>query len=184
MLKEEIIKILTDGGVVVMRSDTVYGIFACIDREDAIRRIFDIKRRQSGKGLPVLCADMEMVKSIAEINPDLERELSEIWPASITAVLPSHTSVSSIARGGSPNIAIRIPSDDSLVSIIRSVGVPLVATSANRSGESEARSIEDLRTSGVLDEVDGYLDGGIVDDNIKPSKIIDFTVNPHVILRQ
>lgn len=184
MLKEEIIKILTDGGVVIMRSDTVYGIFARIDREDAIRRIFDIKQRQLDKGLPVLCSDMDMVKSIADISPDLERELNEIWPASITAVLPSHAFVFSLVRGGSPNIAIRIPSDDSLVSIIRSVGAPLVATSANRSGEPEARSIDGLRTSGILDEVDGYLDGGIVDDNIKPSKIIDFTVNPHVILRQ
>lgn len=167
-----------------MRTDTVYGLLARFDSQSAVERIFEIKKRPQDKGMPVLCADMDMVAKIAVLDEGLARELSEIWPARITALLYKTNLVSKIVSGNSDKVAVRIPADDDLRSLILDVGAPLVATSANKSGEPEARSYKHLKESGIADEVDMTIDGGEVQSDIKPSVIIDFTINPHQIIRQ
>ena len=168
----EIAQALLDGAVVLMPTDTIYGLHAVAANEQAVGRIAELKGRdEKQKPCIVLAASVDQFPGLGiTATPDLIAALASLWPAPLTAVLP---------RGESSTLAVRIPAVEWLRALIERTG-PLVSTSANRSGEPAvdrpATLARDLQN--VLDVVDGGIRGG------EPSAILDLTCGEPRFIRE
>jgi L-threonylcarbamoyladenylate synthase len=163
----ELARTLSGGGVVLLPTDTIYGLHAVAADEAAVARIAEIKGREEGKRFVVIGASMDQLVESGAAVPEL---LRSIWPAPLTAVVPH--------PGGS--LAVRVPDLGWLREIVKRTG-PLVSTSANRSGETPARQPSDLAPE-LQKQIDSALDIGPCE--AKPSTLVDFTVSPPRILRE
>ncbi len=165
------------GGVVVIPTETFYGLGADPRVQGGVDRVFRLKARPRGMPLPVLCADWAQVESLVEIPVAYRVRLSRSWPGPLTVVLPLLEPVAA-APGGT--LAVRIPGHDLLRSLLCLVG-PLTGTSANRHGAPP--SIEALAAAGSLDgEPDLVLDGGPLPGGL-PSTLVDLTGPEPGVLR-
>lgn len=164
--------IITNGGVAVIRTDTLYGLVADAHNPHAVSRIYEIKGRNPLKASIVLVADYEQIASFGVvIDPSLKSTLDTYWPGKVSIVLPiknEGTSTHHIHKG-TGGIAFRIPNNAMLRKVLKEVG-PLVAPSANPEGKPPARTLQQALDY-FGDKVDYYEDGGEVTDNT-PSKII------------
>ncbi|MGE5425958.1 MAG: L-threonylcarbamoyladenylate synthase [Bacillota bacterium] len=128
---------LKAGAIVMMPTDTVYGLVARADDQSAVRRVFDIKRRNRGKALLVLVSSMNMVEKYCRLNGRQRESLRGLWMGRrpITAILPHRNRLPRELTGEEDGLAVRLPKTDFLRKMIRAVGAPLIATSANQSGQ-------------------------------------------------
>ena len=154
----EIAEVLARGGVVVLPTDTVYGLHASANNQRAVNRVAEIKGRAAEKPFIVIAASIDDVEALGAAVPDV---LHDIWPAPVTAIL----------RRGDMTIAARVPDVDWLRTLLEISG-PLASTSANRSGEPTIMSPSELARD-LQNAVDGALDLGRRE--AKPSAIVDFT---------
>jgi L-threonylcarbamoyladenylate synthase len=162
--------VLSDGGVIVIPTDTVYGIAARADIPSAIDRIFEIKQRPKDKPLAVLVADVSAARVLGVFSEEALAAAEKGWPGPLTIVLPRRESAENIPLGGDPStIGIRIPDHVFALDLLGRVG-PLATTSANRSGESEPATVDEMAAS--LAGVDLFLDAGPIIG--KPSKVVSF----------
>ena len=149
---EEIAALLRSGGIVLMPTDTIYGLHAVASQSS---KVADIKGRDEAKRFVTIAASADQAG--VEV-PDV---LRSIWPAPLTAIL----------RSGDSTIAIRVPALDWLRALLEKTG-PLISTSANRSGDPPVTEPAQLPKA-LLDRMDGVVDGGRIE--AKPSAIVDFT---------
>lgn len=167
----EIAQALLDGAVVLMPTDTIYGLHAVAANEQSVARIAELKRRdEQQKPFIVLASSVDQFPGLGiTAAPELIAALASLWPAPLTAVLPR----------GESTLAVRIPDVEWLRALIERTG-PLVSTSANRSGEPAvdrpATLARDLQN--VLDVVDGGIRGG------EPSAILDLTCGEPRFIRE
>lgn len=174
---KEAVKILESGGVVVLPTDTVYGLAADARNKKAVEKIFEIKGRSRAKALPVFISSFEMLDEIAPVECGRTRDfLKKIWPGKITCVLKAK-------KGGT--IGVRMPNCDLVLRIVGKLGRPVTGTSANVSGGKEH-----LKISGLLRELkklkaqpDFILEAGDLPSS-KPSTVLDCAVWPPKILRE
>jgi L-threonylcarbamoyladenylate synthase len=173
----EIARALAGGAVVLMPTDTVYGLHALALDEAAVARVAGIKGRDDAKPFIVLAASMDQLKplGISAGRNELEA-LETLWPAPLTAILPIEAPIA--ASRNRMTLAIRIPALDWLRELIARTG-PLISTSANRSGEPLVASPE-LLARDLQERLDGIVDGGVRGG--EPSTIVDLTsAEPHIL---
>ncbi len=145
-------EVLSGGGVVVLPTDTVYGLAARADLSDAVRIIYKLKARSSGKLLPVCVTGVEQAAYICNISPLARQLMSEFWPGPLTLVVPSRKAAGTLALR-CPNVGwVRAFADSGFDN-------PLVLTSANISGEKPPDLVSDIRRI-LAEQVDLILDGG------------------------
>ena len=137
-LKYEIdaaVKALKGGDVILYPTDTVWGLGCDATRDDAIQRIFDLKKRDDAKSVIILVSDADMLARYVRQIPPMAIDLLEINDKPMTIIYPEGVGLSAkvIAEDGS--VAIRIPQNEFCVEMIRRFGKPVVSTSANISGE-------------------------------------------------
>src|SRR5258708_807161 len=130
----EAVEILKMGGTIVYPTDTVYGLGCNALDEIAVRHIFDIKNRSS-KPLPVIARDMQWVEELALLNDQTRKLAAKFWPGKFTLVLPKKEIVPAIVTTGLPSVGLRIANYEFTDKLLAAFGYPLVATSANLSGE-------------------------------------------------
>lgn len=168
---------LERGDLVVMPTDTVYGVAGRLDVH-TIDALFALKERPYDKPLPVLGADVD---SLAEVALFDERAMSladRHWPGPLTLVLPRAEGFGlPLGRGGEGTVAVRVPAHPSSLELLRMSG-PVAVTSANRSGETEAHTIEEARAA-LGDSVAFFLDGGRCDGT--PSTVVSLVGRPRVL---
>lgn len=178
---------LRAGEVVVIPTDTVYGLAAAIDRPDALSRLYALKKRPREKAIPVLLSDPSHVHQTSTgFSQTAERLALRFWPGALTLVLPalSHlpSHVTSIAGDGARTVAVRVPDHALACAIIEASGGALAVTSANESGKTpalEAREAAVLCASPPILVIDGgRVPGGI------PSTVVLATGATPVILRE
>jgi L-threonylcarbamoyladenylate synthase len=134
----ETVRVLKDGGVVVIPTDTVYGLAASPFRPEAIRRIYRLKGRSYKKPLPFLVADFEQARALVEpITPALKSLLDRYWPGPLTVVFKC-SPLGRWTAGGKPTIAVRVPRHRAALDLLKKLKAPLAATSANPSGKKPA----------------------------------------------
>lgn len=158
---KEIASALSSGSVVLMPTDTIYGLHAVASDAAAVARIAEMKGRDGEKPFIVLASSVAQLAGLGvTAHPHVMEALTSIWPAPLTAILP---------QGGS-TLAVRIPAVDWLRELIARTG-PLVSTSANRSGEPPVDRPGALaqHLQNALDVVDGGVRSG------EPSAILDLT---------
>ena len=174
---------LLAGGLVAMPTETVYGLAADGANAAAIARLYD------AKGRPQFNPLIAHVRSAAEaaregtLNAAAERCVDAFWPGPLTVVVPvaETGSVDLLARAGLDTIALRQPNHVAAQAILDSVNRPLVAPSANRSGEISpvtARTVAD----GLGDRIDLIVDGGRCTVGLE-STVVDFTTETPTLLR-
>lgn len=167
MINSKLVNILKSGGVAVVRTDTLYGLLASADDEQAVRRVYEIKGRDDNKPPIVLIADMTQLYN----QPDNRAAdlLQQVWPGKVSVIIPSETAPSWVTRGGH-TVAYRLPDNEALRELLRQTG-PLIAPSANPQGRQPAANIEQAQ-SYFGDSVDYYEDGGEVTNAAQPSQLL------------
>lgn len=178
------IDIMREGGVVIYPTDTAVGIGCRIDNHTAVERIFSIKGRDSTKATPVLFSTTDMVEQyVATIDPLLREQLMDVyWPGALTIVLNANEEkVDSLIRGGGKSMGARIPNHEEIRRLISEIGIPIIGTSANFSGEATVFSTSDV-SENLKSLVDYVLSGEC--SSKQSSTVIDGTSRPWKILRQ
>lgn len=177
------IETLTQGGVVVYPTDTVYGVGCRIDDDAAVRRLFVLKGRPHTEALPVLLADVAQLDQYArDVPPAARRLVSRFWPGALTVVVRRSERVPSLVAGGGPTVALRIPNHPVPRALVRAVGVPIVGTSANTHGMPSPVTAQ-LAVYDLGDRVDLVLDGGRVPGG-RESTVVDVTSQSPRVVRQ
>jgi L-threonylcarbamoyladenylate synthase len=127
---------LNEAGVVIFPTETVYGLAARADMLGAVSRLFEIKNRPSSTAIPVMVKEKEKVYDLT-IGADerFERLAEYFWPGPLTMVLSKNMVIDTLVTGGRRSVAIRIPSHEVPLGLLRTMNVPIAVTSANISGE-------------------------------------------------
>lgn len=172
---EKVSVIIKNGGVVAVPTDTVYGLGAKFDDQEAIARIFKLKGRAKEKALVVLIGELSQLERLQVKPTGIALKLMEkFWPGPLTIVLKK--------EGGDENesIGLRFPDHDFLCHLINLVG-PMAVTSANISGKPPALNIEEVLNY-FPNELDLIIDGGKSKTNMV-STVIDCISEIPKILR-
>lgn len=168
-------ELLRAGEVVAFPTDTVYGVAVAASRPDRVQALFALKHRPPEKQIPLLVADLAQAAEAGWIADDRARRLADrFWPGALTMVLAD--------EGGSTQ-AFRAPDHPLALELIRAAG-PLLATSANRSGEPDTLGADEVLIAFATqqDELAAVLDGGEVPGGVA-STVIDVSRSPAVVLR-
>lgn len=133
---QQLIRTLQSGGVAIFATDTVYGVGCRIDSEPATKRLYDAKARDYQHPVPILLADQEDLNHFVKTVPGgVVRLISQFWPGALTIILPVKEGVLLPYFVLQGQASFRVPNNDTLRSVIRAVGVPVVGTSANFHGK-------------------------------------------------
>ena len=170
----EAARVLLGGGVVIIPTDTVYGIAAHPGCADAVERIRVIKGRPTGKPIALLAADMEAVRAFGAALPPAARRLAEaFWPGALTLVLPC----------GDTDEGFRVPDHDAVRGLLAACGGTLRVTSANLSGAMPAVSaVAALKDVGL--DADVVIDGGVCPGGVASSVVRVDTDGAVMVLRE
>jgi L-threonylcarbamoyladenylate synthase len=178
------VKILNQGGIIIFPTDTAFGIGCRIDNEEAVQKLFKIRKRPESQAVPVLVSDLEMAKKyVQEIPEDVTNKLiGPYWPGALTIVLKADKDkVFHLISGGGDTIGIRMPDHPTILEIIKKVGVPVLGPSANFHGENTPFEFKDLDPQ-LLSLVDHVVEGKC--SIRQASTVIDCSKTPWNILRQ
>jgi len=170
-------------GVIVYPTDTFYGLGADCFSGKAIQRIFFLKKRPLAKALPVLISDPAMAREIAaSIPPAFDEIASSFWPGPLTLVLRAAGHLPKELVGPSRTIGVRLPAVAWLRGLIDETTAPLIATSANISGEGEISSPERVIHL-FKNSVELIVDGGEAPAG-RPSTVVDLTLDKPRLIRE
>lgn len=151
---------LNAGELVVYPTETFYGLGADASSPRALERLFAIKRREPDKPVALIVADLAMARQIvAEIPAAALRLAHKFWPGPLTIILPARSGIHAALLGRDGGVGLRVSSHPIAHELVRRLGRPLTATSANLAGEPPADSIEQARAA-FGDKIAVYLEGG------------------------
>lgn len=176
----EAVRVLESGGIVAIPTDTVYGIAVALGTPGGLERLFAAKSRPPDKAIALLVADVEQAREIGELTPAAESLAAAFWPGGLTLVVPRRTdrplpaalTGGALAPGALATVGLRVPAHDAPRALARALG-PLPTTSANRSGEPEARDADEIEA--LLGEIiELIVDGGVATGG-PASTVIDCT---------
>jgi tRNA threonylcarbamoyl adenosine modification protein (Sua5/YciO/YrdC/YwlC family) len=174
---EEVARIVAQGGVVAIPTDTVYGLACHPDDARAAERIFQIKRRPPGMELSLLAATREDAERFADLEaPPAQRLAGRFWPGALSLIVPLRPPRHPAIPRQGDTIMVRVPGHPLTRALLATTG-PLASTSANRHGEPPATTAAEARQL----PVDAVLDGGPAAG--QASTIIDCSVMPPRVLR-
>ena len=142
--------------VIVFQTDTVYGIGALLNSEKGVKKIYEVKSRESKKPLAVLCANLEQVKSLVVDYESIEEYAKQYWPGALTLVVKKKDLVGDFITSGFETVGVRIPNDETALKILEHFG-PMAVTSLNISSEPAILKYSDALT--FKDEVDYIVHG-------------------------
>jgi len=178
--KKQAIEVLARGELVAFPTDTVYGLGADAFNDQAVRKLYLAKGRSQEKAIPVLVANLEQFADIVDRTTlPAMRLVEKFWPGPLTIIL-RHASDLSGEISAYGTVGVRIPDHPIAQELIRAAG-PLAVTSANRSGDPEACTAEEIETS-MGAQVHLIVDGGRTPGG-QSSTVVDCTHDPPTILR-
>jgi L-threonylcarbamoyladenylate synthase len=177
----ENIKILKEGGVGVIPTDTIYGLVGSALSINAVEKISQLKKRSDGKGFIVLISSIEDL-NIFGIEPSEKAKIfmKKFWPGKVSIEYFSSSPRFDYLKKVGGTIAFRLPSKKNLIDLLKQVG-PLVAPSANLEGLPPAKNIIEAQKY-FGESVDFYEDGGELDS--KPSTLVRIVGDKIEIIRQ
>ncbi|MBQ7536705.1 MAG: L-threonylcarbamoyladenylate synthase [Rickettsiales bacterium] len=193
-------KRLLEGEVFLMQTDTVFGLICCADNELAARKIIDIKHRNH-PAFGLFVSGVDMAKQYVEMDARQEEVFHRVFPGHFTLIFKanistySNTSYRNITINSNTTnriisqafgtklieneevktLGLRVPKSDFCIEIVKKVGKPLIATSANISGHETAKKIDEIEPS-ILQSVDGICYDENVQQNNFNSTIIDLSL--------
>ena len=176
-------EMIRKGEVVAIPTDTVYGLAANPFDAGAVERVFAIKGRGKHMPLLLLIDSVEMARGLAGNLPEGFGRLTErFWPGPLTIVVEASARVPGAVTAGTGRIGLRVPQAAVAVAIVRQAGVPIVGTSANRTGAKECATAQEVEEQ-VGAAVPLILDGG-AGGATRASTVIDVRPNGWKVLRE
>ncbi|WP_407424634.1 L-threonylcarbamoyladenylate synthase [Methanobrevibacter sp.] len=176
----EAIDVLSNGGVVLYPTDTVYGLGANIFDTSAVRRVFEIKQRSLLKPVSILISDIDALDLVARASVEQKKIMNNYLPGPYTFILRRTPIVPRVVTGGSAYVGVRIPNND--ISRRLASLFPITTTSANISDDEVLANPRDILEQ-LGREVDLVIDVGELKSN-HASMIIDLSqANPKIIRR-
>lgn len=173
--------VIRRGNLIVLPTDTVYGVGAAIDAA-AIERLFKAKRRPPERAIPVLLADIEAAWQVARAFPAPARRLAEVfWPGPLTLALPRREDLPPNLTTF-PTVGVRVPDLPETRAILAAVGGALAVTSANRSDQPPACTIQAAMRY-LAGAVALYIDGGTCVGGV-PSTVVTFEGDTLRVVRE
>ncbi|WP_413203868.1 L-threonylcarbamoyladenylate synthase [Rhodospirillum sp. A1_3_36] len=179
---ETVAACLREGGVVLLPTDTVYGLAVSPEYPEAVARLFALKQRPAQRNLPVMVADLEALGPLGlERTPVMDRlAASSFVPGALTLAVGFSERPRPIWLEGREEVAFRIPNHPFLLALLRTMG-PLLVTSANGHGMATAERVE-----GILPQLSGrpdlVIDGGTLSGD--PSTLVNCRVDPPRVERE
>lgn len=153
-------KILDEGGVIGLPTETVYGLAARIDIPSAIEKIFLTKERPFFDPLIVHVASIEQAKKVTAYWGPASQALAEVfWPGPLTLIVPRDPSINLMITSGLDSVGVRMPNHPLALELLQQVGVPLAAPSANKFGRTSPTSAGHVRVEFKNENV-FVVDGG------------------------
>lgn len=182
--KEEAVLILKNNGVVIYPTETFYGIGCKISNIAGIKRIFQIKKRANSMALPLIIGDLTQLWDTVIVPSNMKADVdyfTRLWPESLSLLLPAQSHISELITAGTGKVVVRQSPHMIAHFIAKSLGEPLISTSANISGKSPTAKFHEI-------DLNLKADGLVVEDNsqgILPSTIIEPLGNKEIkIIRQ
>ena len=150
---------LAAGQLIVLPTDTVYGIAADALQADAVQALLDAKRRGRDMPPPVLIAEPAMLRAlVADVPPEVDALINRFWPGALTLIMKAQASLRMDLGRTEGTIAVRVPDHADARAVLRRVG-PLAVSSANTSGQPPATTVDEAIAQ-LGASVSVYLDGG------------------------
>jgi len=165
--------------IIIYPTDTVYGIGCSINDEDAVKKVFEIKKRSLLLPLSVAFHDIEQLSEYAVLDSRQTEFIRENWNKGTTFLVGKNEKIPDIVTAGSETIGVRIPDSHEVRDLIEEFG-PIVTTSANISGEKTPASFEELNID-IVKKADLLVKGKCKLG--KASVIWDLTVEPYMVVR-
>jgi L-threonylcarbamoyladenylate synthase len=157
---EEPAQIIKNGGIVVFPTETVYGIGANALNAEAVKKIYEIKKRPLSKPITLLVNSIDMIERVAkDITPFEYAIIKKFFPGPLTIILQKKDVVPDIVTSGGSTVGIRMPANEIALELINRAGVPLATPSANISDKPSKTNIKDVM-SDFPEGVDCFIDGG------------------------
>jgi len=176
-------KTLLTGGLVAYPTETFYGLAVDARNEEAIKRLFSVKKRPAGRPVLILIASIEsLAQYVVSIPPIARRLMASFWPGDLTLVFEAGPLVSPLLTGGTGKIGIRLSSHPVATALARAVKAPITGTSANISGQPACRSAKEVLNC-LGNGIDLILDADETAGMIG-STVLDITVQPPRVLRE
>ena len=170
---------ISNGAIVIFPTDTVYGLGCNPYNRKAVLSVYEIKKREKTKPLPVIGYSKKELEKIAEFNDKAEKIAELFWPGAITLILKVKDENIKKSLGLGKKIAVRVPNNQCALSLLKECKL-LVATSANISGTTSLTDPNDCKRD--LNGYDLLIDGGILSDNGE-STIVEIDGNKLRIVR-
>ncbi|MCX8098647.1 MAG: L-threonylcarbamoyladenylate synthase [Casimicrobiaceae bacterium] len=180
---DEAVAALSEGRLVAIPTETVYGLAGDATRPEVVRRIFALKRRPADHPLIVHVPSIEGARSLAAHWPEAAERLARaFWPGPLTLIVPKAEMIDPVVTGGQASVGLRVPAHRLARRLLERLGRPLAAPSANRFGH-----VSPTTAAHVLDEFCDesdllVLDGGACEVGVE-STIVDLTTTRVRILR-
>lgn len=175
-----LVRCLNLGGVVVVPTDTLYGVVARAADEEAVQRVYRVRGRAPSKPCIILVGDRADITDNELWTPEHKRFADAYWPGPLSLVAPTKHTRKYLHRG-THTLAYRVPARDDLRQLLAQTG-PLVAPSANPEGNPPATTLAEAQAY-FGDYVDGYVDGGVMAGHA-PSTLVTLANGKPQILRQ
>ena len=151
---------LKRGEAIVFPTETLYGLGADALNFSAVENVFQLKGRDPDNPLPVLVADRTMLESlVAKVSPLAEKLMAHFWPGPLTLVLPARDDIPRPLVNANGGIGVRLSSQPIATELVRLLGRPLTATSANPSGQPGAHTVVEAKNY-FSAKITIYIDGG------------------------
>lgn len=180
---EEAVKMLNRGGIVSFPTETVYGLGVRILDEKALKKLFNLKGRETRNPFPIFIKDIDELEKLAEeIRPSARELIDRFWPGPLTLVFKSRLKnlPSYLLKQG--KIGIRLSSFPLVQKLLKQLDCPITATSANISGEEPCHSAEEVSKI-FQGKIDLILEGGEAGGN-KTSTVLDVSGENLKLIRE
>jgi len=175
--------VLRDGGLVVFPTETVYGIGALADSKFGAQEIFEVKVRPLDKPLPWLVESEDALDTYGIDVPDYAHRLAQaFWPGPLTLVVKASPRVGRDFRAPDGTVALRSPKHEVVIELLQAAGGPIIATSANTSGNPAPGTFDEVEGR-IVQAADLSLDGGETEHQTA-STVIDCTGAEPSLLRE
>ena len=173
--------ILKNKGIVVLPTDTVYGIMTSVFNFEGQKQIYKLKNRPEKKPLILMSDNIKTLKRFVIFPKGIDKIVMEFWPGQLTLILPT-TELGKMLTGGRDNLGVRIPDCKILLDVMAKYDIPLMTTSANVSGKVSAKTAE-TAIQYFDGKIDLIVDGGKCEFSFE-STVIDMVKFPYVVIRK
>ncbi len=172
--------VLMEGGIVIFPTDTVYAVGCLIEEPLAIERLYKVKERDRDKPTLVLAESLNQAKEYAFFDKNAEKLAETFWPGPLTIVIPAKNKAPEEILGKNNTIGIRVPREPVIQELLKLIGIPILAPSANIGGRQAAVSLKEIdkKLTNLVDYVLEFPTGGKA-----PSTIVEVAHGNYRIVR-